>query len=185
MTQDPTQVRIAPNGHLYVAPLATTIPTTVTAAWAAGWIELGYADDSGVVLTPSLETTDIRAWQTAVPVKTVPTTAKFDVKFALLQYNKGATELFFGSGATWAETSVGSGIYKLTLPSSPVIDERMLGVEWTDGTITNRLVISRGMVSARDNVELTRGGAIKFGVTFTAMDASGELARLLTDMVMT
>ena len=40
---DPTHVKISA-GTLYVAPLGTTEPSSVTGAWPAGWVSLGYTD---------------------------------------------------------------------------------------------------------------------------------------------
>lgn len=38
-------VRFGKPGKLYIAPLGTTEPTTVTAAWPSGWEALGFTDE--------------------------------------------------------------------------------------------------------------------------------------------
>jgi hypothetical protein len=40
---DPTHVKISP-GTLYIAPLGTIEPASVTGAWDDGWVKLGYTD---------------------------------------------------------------------------------------------------------------------------------------------
>lgn len=180
MAQDSTQVRIAPNGRLLVAPAGTVAPADVSAVWGTAWQDLGYADETGVTITPTLTTAEVKAWQTASPLAIIPTEVKYEVKFVLQQFNQATTGLFFG-GAAWTETVAGSGVWKLTVPSSPNLDLRMLGIEWSDGTNTNRLVIKRGMVSARDALAITRTGNQKFGTTWTALDSAGDLFDVLSN----
>lgn len=176
--QDSTQVLVAPNGKILTAPLGTTQPTDVTTSWAAGWVDLGYADENGVKITPSLTTVNLSAWQSAAPVKTLVTNIGLDLDFNLDQFNADVTSLYF-FGATWA--SLGGGVFKLNMASTPVSQERMMGIEWSDGTVTNRMVIPRGMVSKQTAASLTRKDAMIMGVTFTALDSSGTLAYLLSN----
>jgi hypothetical protein len=182
MTQDAGQVRVAPHGKILTAVAGTTLPATPTEAWPTGWIDQGYADESGVVITPTLTTVDIRAWQTASPLMVLPTDTGLTFKFVLQQYNAATTSLFFG-GAAWVETTTGSGIFKLVLSSTPSVANLMLGIEWGDGIATNKLVVKRGMVTQRDALAIVRNTNQKFGITVTALDASGELAEILSDDV--
>lgn len=178
MAFDNTQIIIAPLGHVYVAPLTTTLPTDVVSAWPSGWTELGYTDEKGVTLTPTVNVTQLMAWQTGAPVKTVVTGAALEIAFGLQQFNIDTTSLFF-FGATWTLSSGSS--YKLTIPSSPTLDERMLGIEWGDGTHTNRLVVGRGSVTKHENITIDRKAQTILGITFTAEDNNGSLATLFSN----
>lgn len=286
MSADATQVRIAPNGRLLVAALESTVPTDTTSPWDSAWKDLGYADETGVAITPGLTTVEIKAWQAASPIAVLPTEVKYELKFVLQQFNALTTGLFFG-GSEWNETAAtvkalvkftpaavgganawdysgtpqtftindgtgatsvtlstaltniagvvaavdailgagyvvtadtskvkieaavagsktfviagtdaaaitgstgyvntpgtGSGVYKLIVPSSPSLDKRMLGIEWDDGEVTNRLVVAHGLVTARDQLNIVRSKNQAFGVTFTALDLGGELATVLSD----
>lgn len=176
---DSGEVTLAPNGHIYVAPLGSTMPTNVTTALTSAWADLGYADEDGVSITPSVETNDINAWQSAVPVKTTLTTVGLELQFKLLQTNQ-ATTGFFLFGDDW--TGNVSDIASLVLSSDPSLNEVSLVIEWEDDEgNTNRLLIPRGIVTDREAVQLVRNDAVKYGITFRVLDSSGTLATWLSD----
>jgi len=179
MTFDPSQFRLAPTGHVYVAPTGTAQPTDVSTAWAAGWTELGYLDENGVKVTPALNTTEINSWQSATPTKIIITGTKFSLDVNLQQSNLFNLQFYFWN-STWATSG---GINTQTILSAPTTDERMLGVEWTDvsASITNRLVIPRGMATSRQAITIDRKSSQVFGLTFEALDSSGVLAYLLSN----
>lgn len=174
MTIDSTQVHLAPDGEVFIAPFGTTLPTNESSSLNAAFKGLGYCDANGVTITPSLTTNDIEAWQSALPVKTTLKSIALDVKMTLLQINKATTELYF-YGNTW---SAGN----LNLPSNPSLAEYSVVVEWTDSEGNkNRFVVDRVVVSAQDALALTRNDAEKVGVTLKALDNSGNFADWFTD----
>lgn len=179
MALDSTQFRLAATGHVYVAPTGTAQPTDVSTAWAAGWTEVGYVDDSGVKVTPKLNTNDINSWQSATPTKVLIQSTSLTLAFNLQQSNLFNLQLYF-FGSTWA--TVG-GIQKQTILSAPSTDERMLGIEWLDAAagITNRLIIPRGMATDRAAIDINRKTTQVFGITFEALDSAGTLATLLSN----
>ena len=75
-------------------------------------------------------------------------------------------------------TTAGNFRYKLT--ADPSFDERMLGVEFTDGTdVKYRIVVPRGQVTETEEISLVRTAPVKLGVTFTAL-AVDALTPLVT-----
>lgn len=169
-------IRFASNGSLFVAPTATTAPTDASTALAAPWVSLGYVSDAGVSITPTITTQAINAWQSAVPVKYLVTGATFQMSFVLLQFDKEATELYFGGSFESNATSE----YKLDIESTPELIETSLVVEWTDGSVNNRLYIPRAQVSAREALTLVRTGATSLGLTMDALDQGGILGTVFT-----
>lgn len=69
------------------------------------------------------------------------------------------------SGVTIAIGAVGT--YRYTPPSPGTDDIRMLGIEWTDGTITKREVYTNVIVSSVDPAVLKADGELQYGLTFT------------------
>lgn len=178
MSLDSGQVRLAPFGHVYVAPVGSTLPTDVTTAWDPAWKELGYLDEEGVGITPTTDVEEFFAWQSAVSVKQSITQIGLELKFNMIQVNQDTTALFF-FGSDW---SVSGGTATLSILSNVNVDERALGVEWTDdaGKI-NRLLLGRGMVTDREDMTISRKELVAQGVTFKALEANGYLARLLSN----
>jgi len=181
---NPNAIRFASNGTIWVAPVGTAPPMDVATPPAVTWKSLGYVDPAGVELTPAVETQPIEAWQSATPVKYLVTSAAFGLKFVLQQFDKETTELYFGASFVPAEDDEGdpiSGVFQLDLSSSPDLFETALLLEWRDATVTNRLVVPRATVSARDGLKLLRTANQQLGVTMNALDSNGRLGYVLTD----
>lgn len=178
---DANEIRIAPNGHVYVASANTAAPTDLSTALSSSWTDLGYCTEDGVTLAYGVDLNDINAWQSAVPVKRGLSGVSLEISFTLMQTNKEVLELYFGD-ASWANGA--SGVATMTVPSNPIIAdmEHAIVIEYTDDNDDNyRLYCGRGIVSDREEIALKREDAVMYGVTYVAFDNNGELARLLSD----
>lgn len=178
MTIDSSEVRIAPFGNIYVAPIGTALPSNATIPLNVAFGALGYVTEDGVSLSPNIELTDIMAWQSAVPVKTTVDTVTFEVSGTFLQTNADVWELFF-----FNETfSNNFGQAKMTIGSNPPSQEKALIIEWEDDEEDqSRLVIPRCVIANREALTLVRSGAQSVGVTFRALDNSGTLAYVYSE----
>ncbi|MFE2075194.1 phage tail tube protein [Streptomyces misionensis] len=192
MANDASKIRFAPNGAIYIAPApvqgqtgGTTLPVDLGTAGTdpAGYKALGYVDEGGVTLTPQIETQAINAWQSAVPILYNVQSASFSVKATLQETNQTTTELFWG--ASWEETSTGSGVYKLNLSSVPELKEISIVVDWQEGDIRYRCVVPRAMISDRGAIQLVRTENNKYELTMEAMDYGGQLGYVLTNDALT
>lgn len=177
--QNASEVLIAPHGKILTAALGSTVPTDVSTAWDPAWIDLGYADENGVKITPNLTTGPVKAWQSAMDVKRVVTSVETSIEFNMIQFDANTTSLYF-FGAAWSAPV--SGVSTLTVSSQVSVNERMLGIEWDDGAGTvQRLIIPRGTVSKMNAVTLARKDAVIQGVTFDALDLNGTMLILLSN----
>lgn len=178
MPIDSTEVRLAPNGRVYVGPLATPLPTNATMTINAAFKDLGYIDEDGVSITPGVEFTDIMMWQSAVAVKTTLDTVNFEVQFNMGQVNQDTWGLYFFVGS-WVNNF---GQAKLIVPSSPGSQEKSLIIQWTDDLGDDcRLVIPTSILTDRESLQLVRNNAQITGVTFRALDTSGTLAYVYSE----
>jgi hypothetical protein len=80
---DPTAVNVGV-GTLYVAPIGTTEPTSVTGAWATGWTPLGYTDQ-GSVFTFTPAWVEVTVEEEFYPLRQAPNGAKAEMTFALAE----------------------------------------------------------------------------------------------------
>jgi hypothetical protein len=189
MANDASKIRFAPNGAIYVAPASDTLtpPTELGDGTTVptGYKAVGLVDAGGVTLTPSIETQPVEAWQSATPVLFNVTSASFSVNAILQETNELTTELFWG--AEWAEvmsndpTPVGTGVYRLNLASTPELKELSIVIDWSQGSIRNRVVIPRAMISDRGAIQLNRTENGKFELTLQALDSAGVLGYVLTN----
>ncbi|MCM1967795.1 hypothetical protein [Streptomyces sp. G1] len=149
---------------------------------------MGYVDEGGVTITPSISADPVKVWQSAVPVLYNVKEASFQVKATLLETNLATTELFFGAEWKPATEKGADGVekpipdtWRLDLSSTPELTEISLVVDWSQGAVQYRAVIERAMISDRGAIQLQRSEAGKFELTIEALDASGRLGYVLTN----
>ncbi|MFD9561516.1 hypothetical protein [Streptomyces sp. NPDC059994] len=185
------KIRFAPQGEIYVADAKSVkeLPRTCDpVASNSEFSPLGYVDEGGVTITPSIETDPVNVWQSAVPVLYNVKSASFQIKATLMETNELTTQLFFGAKwvqATDADGSVLDGVWRLDLKSTPDLEEIAIIVDWSqsvDGSpVRYRCVIGRAMISDRGAIQLQRAENGKFELTIDALDNSGSLGYVLTD----
>ncbi|GAA4104651.1 hypothetical protein [Streptomyces hundungensis] len=185
------KIRFAPQGEIYVADARTVkeLPRDCTPiAENDVFKALGYVDEGGVTITPSIETDPVTVWQSAVPVLYNVKSASFQIKATLMETNELTTQLFFGAKWVQAKDTDGSvieGVWRLDLKSTPELGELAIVVDWSqtvDGQpVRYRCVIGRAMISDRGAIQLQRAENGKFELTIEALDHSGSLGYVLTD----
>jgi hypothetical protein len=159
------------------------IPNTFTA--------MGYTAEDGIELTPSVETNPVNVHQSATPVKFVVASASATLAFTMMQFDDNTVPVYFGTDFTEGT----DGTMVLDLSSTPDLAENAVIVEWGDYKETpaaiegdpatldsgtkSRLVMSRGMLSERQAISLTKTDASQLGVTIQALDDNGSLGKVL------
>jgi hypothetical protein len=156
-----SEIRVAGTGAVYVAPAHTPRPANFAAKWDSPWTDLGYTTADGVKFVKKDKLDPVDTWQSVAAIRYVFSDRDFSVKFSLLQINSDTLQFFFSSPPP------SGGVYDIA--AAPKVEERALGIEFTDGGVTNRFYIPRGVVTETDETAITRTSAIKLGVTFTAM----------------
>lgn len=161
MALDATLVIAATSGELYVATVGTAFPL---APATTGFTGLGYVTEDGFSMTREFNVDDIRAFQSPYPVKRIPTEANFTISATFMQTDSTIEQLFYGVDATG------------DAPATPAAVERAVILDFTDGTVTKRLTIARAEVTADGDMTVSRGEAVGYPLTFTALaPASGPL----------
>ncbi|MEU5382674.1 hypothetical protein [Kitasatospora cineracea] len=188
---DARKIRFAPNGAIYLAPApdgtagSVTLPADLGDGKTppAGYQSLGYVDESGVTITPSIETDPVNVWQSAVPVLYNVKSAAFQIKATLVETSSITTELFWGASWVAVLDNQGqeTGVYRLDLASTPDLNEFSFVVDWSHRGILNRAVIPRAMVADRGAITLQRTEAQKYELTVDALDYTGNLGYILTN----
>lgn len=184
MAKNAAAIVVGAAGSLYTAPLASTEPAFISTALDAAFLELGYVGEDGAQMVATMTIEEIRAWQSAYPVRRIATEREFTLSATLLEWNVVTVPFFFGGGTITEPDDIGNpGEYLFTPPDPSAIDERMLALEWADGTKDYRIVVSRGMVTETDNTQLQRTDAAGLPITFGTMsnEAAGNPWFLQTD----
>lgn len=179
MAQDASELVIAGSGDIAFAPTGTTAPVTPTASLHANFVNAGFATEEGVTLSvePSIE--EYMAWQSRQAVRRELVGQEISVSFELEQWNSDNAVFAFGGGAV---ESLGGGVFKYTFPDADdALDERMLVVDWQDGSKNYRAVFPNGNVVEGIESNLTRTSLALLPVTFKALDTGSGPGYILTD----
>jgi len=128
MAYNASRVKVGP-GTLYAAPLGSTEPSSVTAAWPVAWVELGYTDKgTDFDLTPTV--TDIDVEEEYWPVAVSITAYKGMVTFALAEQTAQNFSLVLNSGLTPSaeeQGTNGDGSIWVEMPAIGLETQIMLG----------------------------------------------------------
>lgn len=179
MAKDTDQIVVGANGTVRVAPTDTADPADVTAAWPAGWVDLGYMSEDGVTFTDAKTLEAIPVWQLLYPARRVVTERDATAAFVMRQWGPDNVELAFGGGEITVDVA---GAFRYTPPPPETIDERRLGIEWLDGDKTFRLIMPKGIVTENVETNIVRTAAADLPITFGILGEDGvDPWYLLTD----
>jgi hypothetical protein len=174
MPNDATKVSVGkPNviGAVFNAPIGSTLPTDASTALDAAFVGLGYLSDAGWVASPNAtEGTEIKAYGGDVVLKTDATTA-WTFKFAFIQTDKKALEVYFGKDNV-VETD---GKLKVSVANTPRGANAYVFNLVETGNKPVRIVVPNGKVTAIEDISYTDTDVISYGVTISALpDVSGK-----------
>lgn len=173
MPQDASEVRIAADGQLYVAPEGTAQPTNVdTALNAAFGTALGYTSEDGVTFAVGRTTTDIMAWQSRTAVRTLIESEDVTAAFTLLQWRGTNIKLAFGGGSV---TNQGGGYFRYDPPSAGTLSTYVLVIDFQDGGFKYRLVAQRVQLAENTEVPLNRANPAGLPLTFKTLAPTSGL----------
>ncbi|MFE6166209.1 phage tail protein [Streptomyces sp. NPDC056486] len=178
------EIRVAGTGRVLIAPSGTDAPANATDNWGTEWTDLGYTTTDGIKFNKKDKIDPVDTWQSVSPARFIYSDRDLTVKFQLLQLNKANLAFFMGGGAVTVTapaeppTVLAEDLkeFSYDLAHTPAPDERALGIEFTDGAAKYRFVIPRGQVTETEEISLTRTGAVKLGVTFTALAKNDQSA---------
>lgn len=176
MAQDSSEVLVAVNGNVYVAPVGTTIPATPDVTWttaSASWKDVGYLNEDGLQYTQGRNTEDVNAWQSFQPVKQLVTGASVTMGMSMQQWNETTLPLAFGGGTIVASGTGATLKYAFTPNVIGTLDEKAIGFEWTSsGGFLYRLFFTKAVISDEVSFSLSKNANAELPVVFTGL-ASG------------
>lgn len=155
---------------LYLAELGVAAPASAVAVWGSGWTPLGYATEDGVSIANGVDSTDINAWQSTAPLRSIITAQTLTVQFQLMQWNPLNLSLYWGV----EPPEVTGGAYHIEVNSASGARRRyQLGVDIRDGENRVRYIFPRCELTDVGDQSFTRGDAALLDMTFAALAAEG------------
>lgn len=156
-------------GGVYVAPLATALPTDSTTALAVAFLSSGYIDTKGVEEDNAGNTSKIHAWGGDL-VKVVRSQFDVSYQFNMIEIlSANANGIAYGTAnvtATAATATVGNLL--AVKVKNIVLPRQIFCVDMIDGIASVRVVIPNGQVTTLGKVTYADNGAAMLPVTVTA-----------------
>lgn len=159
-------------GAVHVAPIGTTLPTSVSAALAAAFKDLGYMSDAGLVNDGSRASQAIKAWG-GVTVLTIQTEKNDIWTFTMIECkNVEVLKQVFGESNV---TVSGTGAITVTVNADELeAYSWVFDILLSDGSI-KRCVLPYAKITNVGNINYTDSSAIGYETTLTALpDSSGN-----------
>ena len=179
---DPNEALLGINNGpgIYVAPAGASgadMPASLTAPWTAPWEPLGYLSDDGVTISADVSSDAITPWQSTSPIRQVITGKAYTMAFVLWQTNPLSLGLYFDANTPDEDTDGG---FAFDVRSDEGGFIHAVGLDVKDGDRVTRIVFPRAQLSDNDDVSITRGDIMGWGVTLSALDDSGVLAKVMS-----
>ena len=176
---DASQVLVGANGSLHFAPLGTTMPTDLTTALDAAFVDVGFITSDGARWRDGKSVNPVNPWQSFYKIRSIVDSRENQVQAELLQWNKDTIALAFGGGTV---TEPSAGVFQYDPPSPQTVDQRMMVLEWQDGTRNYRLLYFACELVDDVEVTLARSAPGTLPITVEAIDdGTNPIYRLLTD----
>jgi hypothetical protein len=173
MAKDTDNVRGMSSGSAWVNAVGSTAPVDPTSAFAAGWAELGWIGEDGITEAFGFDTDD-RVSVEGVLLRRVITGSEVTFGFRIEERNGPVWDLYYPGLDRTTATGITTAIVK-----APTTDPRAFAFQLDDGDIHTRIVVAKGEISDRGDVEYKTEG---YDFTMTCYPASdGEVFRILTD----
>lgn len=114
-------------GVLYTAPIGSSEPTDLVAAWPGSWVQLGYTHE-GNAFSYELTVENIEVAEELEPVDIVPTSRAIKVAFSLAEVTATNLQLALNGGTIATPT----GLVTFEPPDTNNMTKRMYGWESND-----------------------------------------------------
>jgi hypothetical protein len=172
MATTAADVTVAGTGHIYTAPLGTTVPATLVTP-GTGWVEAGYTTENGVTMTQAVNTTELNTWQDANPVRVLTTSRTLTIAAELMEYSPENLVLSLGGGTITKGASTGTVDFP-TAGSNAIV---MMIVDAVDGAYTFRYVFTRVQADGSVAWNLQKASSVDLPVTWTNLAGTAPQLR--------
>lgn len=161
MANDASNVSVAGDGMVAYGPLTATAPTGL-GALPAGFEDVGYISEDGVVESTEQSIEKIKAWQRNATVRSTVTEGESTYSFTMIETKAATVELAFG-------VTVGDDGSYVKNPGAERPHQSFI-IDVIDGERLERQYIPDGQVTELGEITRANGEPVGYEVTITAYD---------------
>jgi hypothetical protein len=180
MAKNTSEIRVYSDGGIYLAPLETAFPSTISDPIdTLDWAHLGFLSEEGPRVSLGLETTDLMAWQSLYAVRTLATGRPTTIAADLMQWNYHTVEIALGGGEV---TEDAPGEYRIEPPAASDVWEKAMMLHTIDGEHNYLWCFPRITREGAVDFAAVRTDSADFTATFKVLDTGDDVPFfLLTD----
>lgn len=151
----------------YFAPVGSTAPTNATADPAAAFLDAGWITSDGLTISTDESSTDISAFGTFAPVRTITTSSTQTFEISFLESNPVSLAVYHRKelGALVATAVTGALDFQTGAASS---ENYAALFDMVDGDNLLRAFCPKVQVTDRGDIAIKGGEAVVYPVTLTA-----------------
>ena len=160
-------------GHIYRAPVGTTLPTDATTALDNAFIDMGYASEDGLTNANSPESTVIKAWG-GTPVLTIQESKEDTFQLVFISAENVEVQKMVYGNTNVTGTSFSTGVS--VTANAKELEEASYVIETiARGNIAHRIVIPSAKPTEIGEIVYSDTDALGYDVTLgCTADAAGN-----------
>ena len=168
-----TAVKPKVGGHIYRAPVGTTLPTDATTALDNAFVDMGYASEDGLTNANSPESTVIKAWG-GTPVLTIQESKEDTFQLVFISAENVEVQKMVYGNTNVTGTSFSTGVS--VTANAKELEEAAYVIETiARGNIAHRIVIPRAKPTEIGEIVYSDTDALGYDVTLgCTADAAGN-----------
>ena len=164
---------------VYLGPPGEPLPTDLADPFDPPWIPVGYVSDDGVTLSSSTESESLTPWQSTSPVRTIITGKEVTLQFVMWETTPVTMGLWFDVDPPVAA----AGVLTFDVPSNAGGLLYSVALDVADQATIFRVCFPRAQLSDSGDTTISRGSAIGWDATLSALDDNGVLAEVMMSSV--
>lgn len=151
---------------LWLAPVGTALPTDHTTALDPAFVAVGFISDDGVTISTDTSQTDLFAWQSVNPIRSVITERTVSFEFTCVETTPDTLALYFDTAIPAGDPASG---FSVTIPNTPAQNQYSAVIDVLDGQQALRFVFEATTLSDSGDIEITRSGLVGYPVTLKVL----------------
>lgn len=161
-------------GHVWRAPLGSTLPTTAVATLDNAFVDAGYISDEGVTNADSIENTEVKAWGGTVVLNSM-TSRSQNFKMTFISAMNPEVQKIVNGDSNVTGTVTGTGGMVVTSNSNELAEAAYVIDMVAKGNVAHRIVIPAAKPIEIDNIVYNDSDPVGYAVTLgCTADTSGN-----------
>jgi hypothetical protein len=153
------------NDAIWVAPLGTTLPTTLELDLPDPWVPLGWLGQDGIPLAMSTDVERFKGHQGGATIRTKVTSTEKTVSFTALEETPAVVKLYHDAGDPTVTGTGATAVARIDLPESVGVVAVSCVIQLQDEGVTKFYCIERLEISGREDLAHSNSELTGYGMS--------------------